>query len=159
MAHRQASGRDFVPDFVGQLQQPQEVRDRRAILPHRGRDVFLRQLEFVGEAAVGERLFDRVQVLALDVLDERHLEERLLLPRRDVAHDDRDAEQAGALRGAPAALARDDLEAVADLADDDRLDDAVGLDGLRQLLEPRVVDVPARLEIVRRETIDVGLDG
>ena len=81
----------------GSLQQPHEVRDRRAILADRRGDVFLLQVEFVGEAAVGERLFDRVQVLALDVFDQRHLEQRLLLARRDVAHDDRHAQQAGDL--------------------------------------------------------------
>ena len=122
-------------------------------------DVFLRQVELVGEAAIGERFFDRVQILALDVFDQRHLEQRLLLARRDVADDDRNAQQAGELRGAPAAFAGDDLEAIADLADDDRLDDAVGADRLRQLLEPRVVHVAARLEVVRREAIDVDLDG
>ena len=102
------------------------VRDRRAVLADRRRDLFLRQLEFVGEPAIGERFVDRVQILALDVLDERHLEQRLLLPARDVADDDRHAQEAGPLRGAPAALAGDDLKPVADRADDDRLDDAVG---------------------------------
>ena len=73
-----------------------------------------------------------------------------LLPGGDVADDDRHAEQAGLLRGAPAALAGDDLKPVADLAHDDRLDDAVRLDRLRQLLEPRIVDLAARLKVVRR---------
>ena len=62
------------------------------------------------------------------------------------------------LRGAPAAFAGDDLKAIADLADDDRLDDAVGADRLRQLLQPRIVDMVARLEVVRLEAIDVGFD-
>ena len=72
---------------------------------------FLREVELVGEAPVGERLFDRVQVLALDVLDERHLEQPLLVAAGDVPDDDRHLEEAGVLRGAPAALAGDDLVA------------------------------------------------
>ncbi len=127
-------------------------------LPTAAAIVFLRQLKFVGEPPVGERFFDRIQVLALDVFDQRHLEQRSLLARRDVANDDRDAQQAGELRGAPAALAGDDLKAIADLADDDRLDDAVRLDRLRQLLQPRIVDRAARLKVVRREAIDVDFD-
>ena len=43
----------------------------------------------------------------------------------NVANDDRDLEQPGALRCAPAALAGDDLVAAVGPADDDRLDDAV----------------------------------
>src|SRR5262249_27252323 len=40
--------------------------------------------------------------------------------------------------------------------DDNRLDDPVGANRLRELLEPRIVDVQARLKVVRREAIDVG---
>ena len=53
----------------------------------------------------------------------------------NVAHDDGHLEQAGALRRAPAALAGDDLVAVADRAHDDRLDDAVGANRSRELLD------------------------
>ena len=74
---------------------------------------FLRQVELVGEPPIGERFFDRVQILALDVFDQRHLEQRLLVAGRRRAR--RPApQQAGALRGAPAAFAGDDLIAVAD---------------------------------------------
>ena len=66
-------------------------------LPTAAAIVFLRQLKLVGEPPIGERLFDRVQILALDVFDQRHLEQRLLLARRDVADDDRHAQQAGEL--------------------------------------------------------------
>ena len=106
------------------------VRDRRAVLADGRGDVFLLQVEFVGEPPVGERFVDRVQIFALDVFDQRHLEQRLLLPGRDVADDDRHAQQAGESGGAPAALAGDDLKPVAVRADDDRLDDAVRLDRL-----------------------------
>ena len=83
-------------------------------LPTARRDVLLLQLKLVGEPPVRERLFDRIQVLALDVLDERHLQQRSFLSRRDIANDDRHAQQAGELRGAPAAFAGDDLEPIAD---------------------------------------------
>ena len=75
----------------------------------------------------------------------------------DVAHDDGDLEQAGALRGAPAALAGDDLEAVADAADEDRLNHAVRADRLRELFEPRFVDVRARLARIGHEQIEIDL--
>ena len=115
-------------------------------------------MELIGEAPVGERFVDRVQILALDVFDQRHFEQRLLRAWRDVAHHDRHAQQPGDFRGTPAAFAGDDLESIADLAHDDRLDDAVGADRLREFLQPRIVDVAARLKVVRLEAIDVGFD-
>ena len=106
--HRQAARRDLGPHFVGQLEQPQEVGDRRAILADGGRDVFLLQVELVGEPAVGERLFDRVQVLALDVFDQRHLEQRLLLPaatsRTTIGTRSRPATLAARQRRSPAMI-------------------------------------------------------
>ena len=73
VAHRERAGRDFVADFGRQPQQPHVVGDRRAILADGGRDRFLRQLEFVGQPPVGLRFFDRIQIVALDVFDERDL--------------------------------------------------------------------------------------
>ena len=43
------------------------------------------------EPAIRHRFVDGVEILALDVLDERHLQQRALLSRRDVSHDDGDA--------------------------------------------------------------------
>ena len=76
-------------------------------------DLFLRQVKLVGQPAVRVRFFDRVEVLALDVLDQRDRQQPVVW---NVADDDRDLEQAGALRGAPAPFARDDLVAALDLA-------------------------------------------
>ena len=86
-------------------------------------------------------------------------QERSFLSRRDVADDDRHAQQAGELGGAPAPFAGDDLESIADPPHDDRLDDAVGLDRLRRA--PRAAprrSCRARLEFIRREAVDVRLD-
>jgi hypothetical protein len=64
-------------------------------------------------------------------------------------------EQAGALRGAPAALARHDLGTVADAAHENRLNHAMRSNGLRQFFEPRFVHVHARLARIGRQQIDV----
>ena len=140
MAHRQPARRDLSADLLGKLEKSKDVGDRRAILADRRRDGLLRQLKLVGEAPIGQRLVDRIQVLALDVLDERHLEERTFLPRsRRRARRPAHGASPASLRGAPAPLARDDLEPVADLAHDDRLNDAVRLDRAREILEGRLV--------------------
>src|SRR5437764_7206462 len=96
----------------------------------------------VDEALIGLRLLDRIEVLSLDILDQGDFE-RLLVA--EFAHDRRDFVQPRPLRGAPAPLARDDLEAVAVRADDDRLDDAPRLDRGGKLDEALLLEDPARL--------------
>ena len=107
----------------------------------------------------GEGLFDDVQVFALDVLDERPLEQLEVLALGHLAHGDRHREQARALGGAPAPLAGDDLVAAAFRVHDNRLDDAVRLDGPREVVDARVLGVRSRLVAVRREAVDVDLEG
>src|SRR2546429_479797 len=61
------------------------------------------------EAGECARLLERIEVLALDVLDEGDGDRSLI---RDVADDRRDLREPGHLRGAPAPLAGDDLVAL-----------------------------------------------
>jgi hypothetical protein len=131
------------------------VGDRGAVLADRFGQRFLRHRAVVEQPSVGARFVNRVEVLALDVLDEGHLQQLLV---GDLADDDRNAQQPGNLCGAPAALAGDDLEALADAPDDDRLDDAVGADRLGQLLERRLIHLGARLARVGHETVQVDLE-
>ena len=96
MPHRQGAGGEVGAHLVRKPEQAHEVRDRTAILPHRGCDLVLREAELVCEPPVRERLVNRIEVLALDVLDEGELQQ--LLAILDVADDDRDLMQAGTLR-------------------------------------------------------------
>ena len=125
MPHAQTAGGDFGPHLIGQLQEPQIVRNGRAVLSDSGGDIFLRQLELVGKAPIRERLVYRIQIFALNVLDERELEPRPVAVGRDVADGDGDAKESGELGGAPAPFAGDDLEPIANAPDDDRLNDPV----------------------------------
>ena len=68
----------------------------------------VRHAEFVGQAVQAARLLERVQVLALDVLDQRHRRRGFV---GDVAHQHRHRVEAGQAGGAEAPLAGDDLEA------------------------------------------------
>ena len=106
VAHREPARPHFGANFVGQLQQTHVVRDRRAIFSDGRRDVFLPQLKLVAEPVVRLRFFDRIEIFTLNVFDERHLKQRLLLPGRDVADDDGNAEKAGEFGCTPAAFAR-----------------------------------------------------
>ena len=76
----------------------------------------------------------------------------------DLADDHRHAQQAGDLRGPPPALARDDLVAIAAAADQDRLDDPVDADRLRQLFERPLLHLQTRLPRIRDDAVEVDLE-
>ncbi len=98
-------------------------------------DVFLAAFEFVGERVIALRLFQRIEVFALHVLDDRELQRVAVV---DVDRDDRHLVQACGLRRAPAPLAGDDLEAVVRAlhrTHHDRLDHAVLPDRVGKLGE------------------------
>ena len=133
--------------LVRQLQEAQGVGDRRPALPHPLRDLVLGQPELLLQDPIGLGLFQRVEVGALQVLDQRQLQELAVLPHR--AHHDRHRLEAGPLRGAPAALAGDDrVGAVAVRRDQEGLQDPLRPHRGGELLERRLVDAGARLAAV-----------
>ena len=87
----------------------QRLGDRRARLADDLRDLLVRVAELLLQDVEAFRFFERRQVLALDVLDQRDLELLLVV---DVELDGRDLVESRQRRGAEAALAGDDLVAV-----------------------------------------------
>ena len=61
--------------FLRQAEDAEKIRDGRAFFADAFGEVFLGQFELVLQPLVRLGRFERVQVLALDVLDQRHLEE------------------------------------------------------------------------------------
>ncbi len=152
---REAAVGDRGLDIRVEVEQAQRVGDGRARLADALGDALLGEPELVDELAVGEGLVDRVEVGALDVLDERDLE---LVAIRELADERRDALEAREPGGAHAALAGDELVAVERLGDEDRLQHAVLADARGELLEAGVVDVAPRLVRVRRDPGERDLD-
>ena len=107
------------------------------------------------EPLVGLGQLDGVEVLALDVLDERELERVL---GAHVLHDDERLAQPRALQGAPASLAGDELELVGPghAPHDQRLDEAVLADALGELVELLRVEALPRLPLLRDDLLDAG---
>ena len=102
--------------------------------PTRSARSLLGEAELVDELPVGARRLDRVEVLALEVLDERELE---LLAVGELADDRRDPLEAGQPGGPDASLAGDELVAVERLGHEDRLEDAVLADARGERRERR----------------------
>jgi hypothetical protein len=143
MPHVDASGHQQVLDRLRKLQQPQQIGRGAA----RAADGLRRLL--VGEGKLGDqplhalRLFQGVEVLALDVLDERHGQRRLI---GNVLDDHRHRGEPGHLRRTKTPLSGDDLELLrGQRAHQDRLDDALLADGLGQLGQRLGVHARARL--------------
>ena len=118
----------------------------------------MRHLEFADQAVERARLLERVQVLALDVLDQRHRDRGVV---RHAADDRRDLVQAGHLRGSPATLAGDDLVArrfagvpSGQRSHDDRLHDALRANRIGELLQALRAHVDAGLVAAALQQVD-----
>ena len=85
-----------VQDFFGEFEEAEEVCDRGAVLAGALGHLLLGEAELAGEALVGAGLLDRIEVLALEVLDDGDLH-RLLVG--DLTDDGGDGGFAGALGG------------------------------------------------------------
>ena len=109
VAHLELAFLDQRADGLRQVEQAQQVRHRRARAADGLGGLLVRELELADQARERERLLERVQVLALDVLDEGERDGMLVV---DAPQHRRDLVQARHLRGAPAALAGDDLVAL-----------------------------------------------
>ena len=124
------------------------------LLPTMRGDVGVRILVVGAELGVAVGLLERVEIGALDVLDDREFE-RLAIA--DVDDDDRDVVQPGALRRAPAPLAGDDLVGVGDARNgphDHRLDDAALADRSGELVELVFAERLARVARVGPQEFD-----
>jgi hypothetical protein len=154
MPGREAAFFDQVLDHGFELQKAQRVGDCGAVFSGALGDVLLGEVEFVGETLKGARLFDRIQVLALQVFDERHLERDFL---GDLANDDGNARERRPLGGAPAAFTGDQLVAKPNPPDYERLDDTAGTNRPGELLESLFAKAGTRLIGARVDEIDVEL--
>ena len=138
-----------------QLQQAEQVGDRRAIDLHAAGQLFLRALILIDVPLERFGLFDRVEVLALDVFDDGELGHLAIV---HVANLHGHLAPVGGLGGTQAALAGDQLEAVARAADDERLQNAVGANAIGQIGDLGLVECLARLVRVARDRVAIHPD-
>ena len=119
---------------------------------HLGGDLLLRQSKIFHEVPVAHRLFNRVEILPREVVDER---ERHRLAVAELLDDDGHLRKPRHPGGAPAALPRDELvAAVGHRAHDERLQHAVLPDGISQIGERRRVELLAGLTAVGLDLAD-----
>src|SRR5262249_354428 len=128
MTFRNLAALDAPLHLLRKIEQADGVRDGRTALADTLRNGLLRHAELVYQAAVGAGRLHRANVLALDVLDDRHLQQFLL---RTLSDERGDRRQTRHLRSAKAPLPGDELVALmAYLSQQHRLQDAMLLDGV-----------------------------
>ncbi len=137
-----SAGEEVLHVFL-EVEEAHGIGDGGAGLADAFGDVLLLHLELLGEADVAGGFLDGVEVLALEVLDEGHLED---LAVGGFAGDDGDRVDAEFGAGPPAAFTGDEFEFVADGADDEGLDDAMLADRVEQFVELFLRDAGAGLE-------------
>ena len=117
-------------------------------------DLVLAVAMLLDQLPIALGLLDRVQILALDILDQRDLGGRRIV---DLADDRRDGVQPRPLRRPPAALAGDDLDSRRRRAQQDRLQHASLGNRFGQLVERLLVEMHARLVGIGPDPRDLDL--
>ena len=109
MSFRDRTCRDRGLDGRVELEQAEGIGDRGASTPHALGEFLMGESELVDQLSVGARGLERVEVLALQVLDEGQLE---LLAIRELANDGGDVLQPRDARRPGAPLPGDELVAL-----------------------------------------------
>ena len=94
-------------DRLFELQQADGIGDRGAVFSGAFRDLFLREMKFVNKSLKSMGLLDWVQIFALEIFHQRHLQGHFL---RHIANHDRHAAEPRPLRRSPAAFARNQID-------------------------------------------------
>jgi hypothetical protein len=110
-----------IKDGLLKFEKPDSIGDRGAVLAGTFGNLLLGKLELVDHPLKSSRLFHGVEILALKVLDQRHLKRHSL---GHIADYDGDATQGGSLSGSPSSLTSDQLIAIGGPAHDEGLDNA-----------------------------------
>src|SRR5215813_3663207 len=142
VSHRELVVFDQLLDLGWKFEQPQGIGDAGSFFPDPASDLLLGYTELLDQTSECVGLLDGVQLLALDVFDQRHLQHVLVSDGLDDAWN---LLQAGSLRGPPAPLPGNDLEPLTLSSDHQRLNDPARLYGGRQFIHRFVVERGARL--------------
>src|SRR6478735_2912887 len=110
-----------------QLQQTQQVGNRGSIDLNAARQFFLRALVLINVPLKRLSLFDRIEVLTLNILDNGQLSH---LPIIDLANLHRHLTPVGRLSRTQAALASNEFESVFSATNDQRLQNAMSTDAI-----------------------------
>ena len=119
-------------DFGVKLHEAHRIGNGGTALADAPGDIILGEAEFLGEAAVGGGFFDRIESLALEVLDKSQFQNFLIGGLTD---NDRSFVKTDFLRGPKTAFPGDEFVFSSGKADDQRLNDSPLADGFDQFVK------------------------
>ena len=143
MANGEAALGDEQLHIAVEIEQAHGIGDAGAGLADTAGDLVLFEGEFLGKAHVAFGFFHGIEVLALEVLDEGHLEH---IAVGGLTLDDGHGGESEFAGSTPAAFAGDELELAIHGAHDERLDDAVLADGLDEVVQRGFAELEAWLQ-------------
>src|SRR5207249_11536378 len=126
-----------------QFQKAQGVSNDRAAFAHFGGDFLLRQLKLLDQLRITLCFLDRIEILALEVLNQRQLKHG---PVISFSQDDRHFGQPKQLGGAPSPFTSDKLEMAVSLPNNERLHDALLLNRIGQFAQGFCREIFSRLK-------------
>ena len=135
--------RDKNLNVLVKIEQTHGIRHAGTRFADAAGDFLLLHAKLAGQPHVAGCLFHRVEILALEVLDESHLKH---ISIGCFTLDDGYRGQPEFSGGAPAALAGDQFELAIHRPDDERLDDAMLSDRLNQIVKRGIHKAGARLQ-------------
>src|SRR5579884_118053 len=154
MTRGDAAGGDHRFNRFGQSQQSQRVGDRWTRFAQALRDLLLRKIVRFDQLRHAGRFFERVEILALQILDDRNFETFEIAGRTNDCRNGRTLHRRACT---PPALACNQFVAVAAFADQDRHEDTVLANRGLQLLEGCRIKILARLMRIGTNAIDRNL--
>ena len=152
----QHTRRNFTLHRHRQLQQANHVGDHRAGTSQTLRQFGLRHIEFFQKLLVSSRLFQRIQLHTVNILQQRVAQHGTIV---GFPHNRRNGLQTGFAGGAPTALTHDDLKTgiISGATHHNRLHEAEFVDGVHQFGECFLIKNLARLMRVWHNLADRNL--
>jgi len=151
VSHGEAAVAEVVLECGAEFEQPERVGNHGAAFADFEGDLLLCELELLDQLRVTLGFLHRVEVLALQILDQGQLEHGAVV---GFPHDDGHLGQAQKLGCAPAALTRDEFEMAVAFADDQGLNDALLADGISELAQRFRRKVLSRLQRAGADAVE-----
>ena len=154
MSHAQGAVDDAGFNLIRQLAQSEKIGHRRAAFANPGGCLVLGQIQPVNQVLVCLGFFNRIQIFALDVFDQRHFQQFFIA---DPLDDHRHLGQSRPFGGAQAPFTGDELIAGLVPSHQQRLQDALVFDGFGKLLQVIICKNRPRLKPVGSDQVDVAI--
>ena len=153
MSHGNLFRQHMLLDLIRKTKQTKQIRYCGPVLTHARGNLFLRQLTFFQKSEISLGFVDRVQIVSLDVFDQRQFHH--FFWRSDGFYDGRYSGKTRLFGSPQPPLACNQLEAVFHFPNRHRLDNALLDDGPSQFIEFGLIECLSGLIWIRRYLLNI----